>query len=227
MSDILTRFMPDVVKLFPYILESFGETVVMVAVSGLFAGLLGVPLGIILVVTRKGHIMEAELFNSILSKIINTLRSIPFVILIAAIPWLVRAIVGTTIGLKGAIVPLIIGCTPFMARQTELALAQIDPGVIEAYQAMGFSSFDIIRKVMLKEGMGGIIQAVTLSLISLVSFSAVAGSVGGGGLGDFAIRYGYTQNKTDIMVVTILIILAMVFLLQAAGDFLSRKVRHE
>lgn len=227
MSDILTRFMPDVVKLFPYILESFGETVVMVAVSGLFAGLLGVPLGIILVVTRKGHIMEAELFNSILSKIINTLRSIPFVILIAAIPWLVRAIVGTTIGLKGAIVPLIIGCTPFVARQTELALAQIDPGVIEAYQAMGFSSFDIIRKVMLKEGMGGIIQAVTLSLISLVSFSAVAGSVGGGGLGDFAIRYGYTQNKTDIMVVTILIILAMVFLLQAAGDFLSRKVRHE
>lgn len=227
MSDILTRFMPDVVKLFPYILESFGETVVMVAVSGLFAGLLGVPLGIILVVTRKGNIMEAELFNSILSKIINTLRSIPFVILIAAIPWLVRAIVGTTIGLKGAIVPLIIGCTPFMARQTELALAQIDPGVIEAYQAMGFSSFDIIRKVMLKEGMGGIIQAVTLSLISLVSFSAVAGSVGGGGLGDFAIRYGYTQNKTDIMVVTILIILAMVFLLQAAGDFLSRKVRHE
>lgn len=227
MSDILIRFMPDVVKLFPYILESFGETVVMVAVSGLFAGLLGVPLGIILVVTRKGNIMEAELFNSILSKIINTLRSIPFVILIAAIPWLVRAIVGTTIGLKGAIVPLIIGCTPFMARQTELALAQIDPGVIEAYQAMGFSSFDIIRKVMLKEGMGGIIQAVTLSLISLVSFSAVAGSVGGGGLGDFAIRYGYTQNKTDIMVVTILIILAMVFLLQAAGDFLSRKVRHE
>lgn len=227
MSDILTRFMPDVVKLFSYILESFGETLVMVAVSGLFAGLLGVPLGIILVVTRKGHIMEAELFNSILSKIINTLRSIPFVILIAAIPWLVRAIVGTTIGLKGAIVPLIIGCTPFMARQTELALAQIDPGVIEAYQAMGFSSFDIIRKVMLKEGMGGIIQAVTLSLISLVSFSAVAGSVGGGGLGDFAIRYGYTQNKTDIMVVTILIILAMVFLLQAAGDFLSRKVRHE
>lgn len=227
MSDILTRFMPDVVKLFPYILESFGETVVMVAVSGLFAGLLGVPLGIILVVTRKGNIMEAELFNSILSKIINTLRSIPFVILIAAIPWLVRAIVGTTIGLKGAIAPLIIGCTPFMARQTELALAQIDPGVIEAYQAMGFSSFDIIRKVMLKEGMGGIIQAVTLSLISLVSFSAVAGSVGGGGLGDFAIRYGYTQNKTDIMVVTILIILAMVFLLQAAGDFLSRKVRHE
>lgn len=227
MSDILTRFMPDVVKLFPYILESFGETVVMVAVSGLFAGLLGVPLGIILVVTRKGNIMEAELFNSILSKIINTLRSIPFVILIAAIPWLVRAIVGTTIGLKGAIVPLIIGCTPFMARQTELALAQIDPGVIEAYQAMGFSSFDIIRKVMLKEGMGGIIQAVTLSLISLVSFSAVTGSVGGGGLGDFAIRYGYTQNKTDIMVVTILIILAMVFLLQAAGDFLSRKVRHE
>lgn len=223
----MTRFMPDVVKLFPYILESFGETVVMVAVSGLFAGLLGVPLGIILVVTRKGDIMEAELFNSILSKIINTLRSIPFVILIAAIPWLVRAIVGTTIGLKGAIVPLIIGCTPFMARQTELALAQIDPGVIEAYQAMGFSSFDIIRKVMLKEGMGGIIQAVTLSLISLVSFSAVAGSVGGGGLGDFAIRYGYTQNKTDIMVVTILIILVMVFLLQAAGDFLSRKVRHE
>lgn len=226
MSSVIEQFFPNIEKLGPYILEAWGETVIMVVISGLFAALIGVPLGIVMVVTKKGGIMESQAVHSILSKCINVLRSIPFVILIASIPWLVRAIVGTTIGLKGAIVPLIIGSAPFVARQTELALMKIDPGVIEAYQAMGFSSFDIIWKVMLREGMSGLIQAVTLSLISLVSFSAVAGSVGGGGLGDFAIRYGYTQNKTDVMFVTILIILVMVFLLQAVGDKLSKMVSH-
>ena len=225
-ADLFIRFFPNIQKLFPYIMDAWGETIIMVVISGVFACVLGVPIGIVLVVTKKGNILESEPVYSVLSKAINTLRSIPFVILIASIPWLVRAIVGTTIGLKGAIVPLVIACTPFMARQTELALAKIDPGVIEAYEAMGFTAFDIIIKVMLREGMAGIIQAVTVSLVSLVSFSAVAGSVGGGGLGDFAIRYGYTQNKTDVMLVTIILILIMVFLLQAAGDWLSRKVSH-
>ena len=206
MSDFIARVMPNVQTLWSYILKATGETLMMVLISGIFACLIGIPLGIILVVTDKGQILESKAVNSILSKVINVVRSIPFVILIAAIPWFVRAIVGTTIGLKGAIVPLIIGSIPFVARQVQLALLQIDPGVIEAYQAMGFSFFDIIIKVMLREGKAGIIQAVTLSLIGLINFSAVAGSVGGGGLGDFAIRYGYCQNKTDVMLVTILII---------------------
>lgn len=227
MTEILTSLFPNIEKLWPYILEAWGETVLMVLISGVFACVLGVPLGVLLAVTKKGHLMENGPLYSILSKAINTLRSIPFVILIAAIPWLVRAIVGTTIGLKGAIVPLIIACTPFIARQTELALARIDPGVIEAYQAMGFSSFDIIRKVMLREGLAGIIQALTLAMVSLVSFSAVAGSVGGGGLGDFAIRYGYTQHKNDVMLLTIILILIMVFLIQAIGDRLSKWVSHQ
>lgn len=226
MSDFIARVMPNVQTLWSYILKATGETLLMVLISGIFACLIGIPLGIILVVTDKGQILESKAVNSILSKVINVVRSIPFVILIAAIPWLVRAIVGTTIGLKGAIVPLIIGSIPFVARQVQLALLQIDPGVIEAYQAMGFSSFDIIIKVMLREGKAGIIQAVTLSLIGLINFSAVAGSVGGGGLGDFAIRYGYCQNKTDVMLITILIILVMVFVLQAVGDFLTKKVKH-
>ena len=156
----------------------------------------------------------------------NTVRSIPFVILIASIPWLVRAIVGTTIGMKGAIVPLIIACIPFMAKQTELALQSIDKGVIEAYRAMGFSEIAIIFKVMLKEGFSAIIQAVTIMLVGLISYSAVAGSVGGGGLGDFAIRYGYGQNKTDVMFLTIVIMLVMVFFVQWVGDSLSKLVSH-
>ena len=227
MTEILTSLFPNIEKLWPHILEAWGETALMVVISGIFACILGVPLGILLAVTKKGQLMENGPLYSLLSKAINTLRSIPFVILIAAIPWLVRAIVGTTIGLKGAIVPLIIACTPFIARQTELALARIDPGVIEAYKAMGFSSFDIIRKVMLREGLSGIIQALTLAMVSLVSFSAVAGSVGGGGLGDFAIRYGYTQHKNDVMLLTILLILLMVFVIQAVGDRLSKWVSHQ
>ena len=220
----LNSLFPNVVKLGPYILKSLNETLIMVSISGVFAAVLGVPLGVVLAVTKKGQILSSPTVYSILSKIVNTVRSIPFVILIAS---LVRAIVGTTIGLKGAIVPLIIACIPFMAKQTELALQSIDQGVIEAYRAMGFSEIAIIFKVMLKEGFSAIIQAVTIMLVGLISYSAVAGSVGGGGLGDFAIRYGYGQNKTDVMVLTIIIMLVMVFFVQWVGDSLSKKVSHQ
>jgi len=224
---MLEQLFPNIISLFPAITKALKETLIMVSISGTFATLLGIPCGIILVITRPGHIWPHKIFNSALSKFINVLRSIPFVILIAAIPWLVRAIAGTTIGVKGAIVPLVISCFPFVSRQVELALLKIDAGVIEAYLAMGFDSLGIVTNVLLKEGFGGIIQAVTVSLVSLVGFSAIAGSVGGGGLGDFAIRYGYNMFKNDVMVVTIIIILALVFSIQWIGDFFYKKTIHK
>jgi D-methionine transport system permease protein len=135
-------------------------------------------------------------------------------------------VVGPTIGVKGAIVPLTVACIPFIARQVELALTKVDLGVIEAYEAIGFSPLQIILKVILREGLGGIVQAITLSIISLIGFSAITGTVGGGGLGDFAIRYGYNYFKTDIMVVTIAIILIIVYIIQQMGDLLYKKLNH-
>lgn len=219
-AAFIDTFFPNVPTLLPAIGKALSETLIMVAVSGLFSTLIGLPLGILLVITDEGHIAPQRFLHSLLSKSINILRSIPFVILVAAIPWLTRAIVGTTIGVKGAIVPLVIASFPFTARQVDLALRKIDAGVIEAYQAMGFTTWGIVRRVLLREGRGGIIQAITVSLISLVGFSAIAGSVGGGGLGDFAIRYGYNMFKNDIMLVTLLIILGLVFALQWLGDLL-------
>lgn len=223
---MLNNLIPNVIEFFPDLLTALQETVIMVSVSGFFSTLLGIPIGVALVVTSKGHILANKTFYSVLSKIVNTLRSLPFVILIAAIPGFTRLIVGTTIGVKGAIVPLVVACVPFIARQIEVALVKVDMGVIEAYQAMGFSPIQIIFKVILVEGRSGIVLAITISLISLISFSAITGTVGGGGLGDFAIRYGYQYFKTDIMIVTILIIILIVYLIQGLGDFIYRKLSH-
>ncbi len=216
----------NLVKYSPNLIKALKETLIMVSISGLFATLFGIPIGIILATTNEQGLLKNKVVYSILSKLINTLRSIPFAILVASIPWLVRAIVKTTIGVKGAIVPLIIASTPFMARQVELALSKVDKGVIEAYQAMGFSNFDIILKVLLKEGQGGIIQGVTLSLVSLVGFSAIAGTVGGGGLGDFALRYGYSSFNPYLMFITLVIIIALVFIIQWVGDLILKEVVH-
>lgn len=216
----------NLVKYSPNLIKALKETLIMVSISGLFATLFGIPIGIVLATTNEQGLLKNKVVYSILSKLINTLRSIPFAILVASIPWLVRAIVNTTIGVKGAIVPLIIASTPFMARQVELALSKVDKGVIEAYQAMGFSNFDIILKVLLKEGQGGIIQGVTLSLVSLVGFSAIAGTVGGGGLGDFALRYGYSSFNPYLMFITLVIIIALVFIIQWVGDLILKEVVH-
>jgi metal ion ABC superfamily ATP binding cassette transporter, membrane protein len=187
---MISKINEDLIRYGPSLVKAFKDTCIMVGISGLFATILGTPIGIILAVTGEDGLMKNKILNSVLSKIINILRSIPFVILVASIPWLVRAIVHTTIGVKGAVIPLIIASSPFMAKQVELALLKVDKGVIEAYTAMGFSKFDIIIKVLLREGLGGIVQGITLSLVGLIGYSAIAGTVGGGGLGDFAIRYG-------------------------------------
>lgn len=216
----------NLTKYGPQLIKSLNETLTMVLIAGLFATLIGLPIGILLATTNRNGLYENKLIYSVLSKLINILRSIPFVILVASIPWLVRLIVGTTIGVKGAIVPLIIACSPFMSRQVELALSRVDQGVIEAYQAMGFHKIDIVIKVLLKEGLPGIVQGLTLALVSLVGFSAIAGTVGGGGLGDFAIRYGYNMFNGVLMVITLVIIIVLVFLIQAIGDYLVSKLSH-
>jgi D-methionine transport system permease protein len=226
MLQLLQSYMPNVIELFPDMVKALGETLVMVLISGIISTLLGIPVGIILVVTRPGHIMENRAVYGIVGKIINIFRSIPFVILLAAIIPVTRFIVGTTIGMKGALVPLVFGSAPFVARQIESALLDIDRGVIEAAQAMGSSNIEIIYRVLLREGLSGIAYALTITSVSLIGFSAVAGTVGGGGLGDFAIRYGYQYFKTDVMVVTIIILLILVTGIQSFGEFLQRKLNH-
>lgn len=226
MIEILNLYLPNVVLLFPLLCKAIKETLIMVFFSGIFASIIGIPIGILLFSLGKGNILENNFLHSILSKIINILRSIPFIILISAIPGVIKLLAGSTIGVKGAIVSLSIGCFPFMARQVELSLLQVDKGVIEAYESMGFTSFKIIQKVIIKEAMPYIVQAITVSFVSLVSFSAVAGSVGGGGLGSFAIQYGYNEFKNDIMFVTVVIILLIVMIIQFIGDFIYKKLRH-
>lgn len=226
MRELLMQIMPNVVGFFPDMMKALGETLQMVSVATLISSVLGIPLGILMLVTSPKHILENKGVYSVLSKVVNGFRSVPFVILIAAIVPFTRWIVGTTIGTKGAYVPLIVGVTPFIARQVEVALYQIDKGVIEAARAMGFSPFQIIKEVIIPEGLAGIVHAITLSVISLISFSAMAGTVGGGGLGSFAIQYGYQYFKTDIMIVTVILLLILVSIVQAIGDIVARKLTH-
>lgn len=224
--EFLNRIAPNLIKLYPDMIKAIFETFYMVTISGIISASFGTIFGVVLVITKQGNILQNKIVNNILGKIINIFRSIPFIILLAAIIPLTRILVGTTIGTEGAIVPLIFGCTPFFARQIESALLGIDKGVIEAAQAMGSSTLEIIFRVMLKEGLPGIIHAVTITIISLIGLSAMAGTVGGGGLGDFAIRYGYQYFQTDIMVATIIILLIIVNLIQFLGDVLSKLVTH-
>lgn len=208
------------------LLVAIEETFIMVIVSGFFAVIIGSILGIILSVTKKDGILEKKIVYIVLDKIINTLRSIPFVILLTIIIPITRFIVGTTIGIKGAIVPLVIGSVPFIARQIEIALSNIDQGVIEAAYAMGTSSYEIIYKVLLREALPEIVYSLVLAIISLINYSAIAGTVGGGGLGDFAIRYGYQQFKSDVMIVIIIILSVVTSIIQYFGEKFVRKLKH-
>ena len=182
---------PDMINL---LIKSFFETCYMVAASTIMATVIGIPLGVILTVTRKDHILPNAAINSILGAIVNATRSTPFIILMVAIIPLTRMIVGSSIGTTAAIVPLTISAAPFIARIIESSLLEINPGVIEAAQAMGASPMQIITKVLLPEALHSIVLGVTLAIISLIGYSAMAGALGGGGLGDLAIRYGYQRH---------------------------------
>ncbi|NMC32801.1 MAG: ABC transporter permease [Veillonellaceae bacterium] len=204
--------------------ESLGETLYMVGVSAAISTLFGVPLGVVLVTTSRGHILENPLINRVLGAIANATRSTPFIILMVAIIPLTRILAGTSIGTNAAIVPLSIAAIPFVGRVVESSLREVDYGLIEAAQAMGASPFQIIRLVLLPEAMPSIVLGITLSVISLIGYSAMAGAIGGGGLGDLAIRFGYQRFRVDIMIATVVILIALVQLVQSAGDFVSHRL---
>lgn len=206
------------------LIKALGETLYMVALSAAIASLFGIPLGVILTITGKGHIKENAALHKALGSIVNALRSVPFIILMVAIIPLTRIIVGSSIGTTAAIVPLTISCTPFISRIIESSLLEVDPGVIEAAQSMGASPLQIIWKVLLPEAMHSIVLGITLAVISLIGSSAMAGALGGGGLGDLAIRYGYQRFQADTMIATVIVLIALVQLVQTIGNKISAKL---
>ena len=200
------------------------QTLQMVGPSAVFATLLGIPLGVILVITAPGHIMPCASVNRVLGAVINATRSVPFNILAVAIIPLTRFLVGTAIEPEGMIVPLTVATTPFIARLMETALTEVDHGLIEAAQAMGASPRQIIFKVMLPEALPGIVSSLTVAIIMLISFSSIAGMFGGGGLGDMAIRYGYQRYMPVVMWTIVVILIVFVQIIQMCGDRIAARV---
>ena len=206
------------------LMKALGETVYMVAVSMAVATAIGVPLGVLLSTTGKGGILEARAFNKTLGAIVNAIRSIPFIILMVAIIPLTRLLVGTAIGTTAAMVPLIIAAIPFIGRQVETSLTEVPYGLVEAALSMGATPLQIIRRVLLPEAMPSIVAQLTTVIISLVGESAMAGAIGGGGLGDLAIRYGYQRFRPDVMIATVVILIILVQVVQFLGNWLSKRL---
>ncbi len=209
------------------LIQGIGETVQMTVISTIASMIIGVPLGVILVVTSKGHILANKFINTILGAIVNAGRSIPFIILMVAIIPFTRMVVGTSIGTTAACVPLTLSAIPFLARLVETSIKEVNFGVIEAAQTMGASPFQIIKKVLLPESKSNIVDNVTVLVVNLISYSAMAGAIGGGGLGDIAIRYGYQRFQGDVMIATIIILIVMVQVCQMIGDTISRRLNHK
>jgi D-methionine transport system permease protein len=201
------------------------ETLTMTFVAGLFAVLLGGPLGIVLFITQENGLTAKPALYRVLAILINATRSLPFIILLLALIPFTRLLVGTSIGTAAAIVPLTIGAIPFVARLVETALQEIPVGLLETGQAMGASTWQIIREILLPESLPGLIQGITLTLVTLLGFSAMAGTVGGGGLGDLAIRYGVQRFDSTVMVLTVIVLIVMVQLIQFSGDRLVKWAR--
>ncbi|ASA56610.1 methionine ABC transporter permease [Vibrio gazogenes] len=208
------------------ILNATWQTVYMVAISGLVGFLVGIPLGVILHITKPRGLMENRRFNRVLGAVVNIGRSVPFLVLMVAIIPLTKLLIGTFIGTTAAIVPLTIGAIPFVARLIEGALLEVPAGLVEAAQAMGAKPLQIITKVLLPEAMPTILNAVTITLVTLVSYSAMAGTVGGGGLGDVAIRYGFYRYDITVMAVTVVMLIVLVQIIQSIGDAIVRRVDH-
>lgn len=206
------------------IIKSTIETLTMTGITAVFAGMFGIALGVCLVVTRGGGILEHRVIYTVLDKVVNVFRSIPFLILSMLLIPFTRVLVGTTIGIPGAVVPLVIATIPFFSRQVQLALLEVDPGVIEASVAMGLTPLQIIFRVYLKEGLPSLVRAASLTIISLIGLTTIAGAFGAGGLGNLAISRGYNRFQGDVMLVTVVIILIIVFISQAIGDYLEKKV---
>lgn len=214
----------DWTTFWPRIVEATGETLIMVIATLIFGSIIGIAFGLLLFVTRENNILENKLISRILNIFINIIRPIPFIIFLVAISQLTRLVVGTTIGTAAAIFPMTIVASFVVARVVENNLVSIDPGVIEAAQAMGASPLRIIFTVLIPEALGPLILGLTFVSVSLIDFSAVAGTVGGGGLGHVAMTYGYQRFDASVMIVTVVILIVMVQLAQWIGNTLSRKI---
>lgn len=211
----------------PLIGDALIETIVMVAVSGFVGALAGIPLGIVLFVTDKKSFLPMPVLNITLGTVINAMRSVPFIILLVAIIPFTRMVVGSSIGTAAAIVPLTLSVAPFIARMVETSLREVDKGLIEAAQSMGATHLQVVTKVLLPEAMPGIVAGLTISVISLIGYSAMAGAVGGGGLGDLGIRYGYQRFNPEVMWTVVLVLIVLVQGLQSLGDRIVRKLSHK
>ncbi|WP_201837142.1 methionine ABC transporter permease [Microvirga zambiensis] len=218
---------PEMINL---IANSTGETLYMVAVAALIATAFGLPLGVFLATSGKGELFAAPWVNRVIGVIVNATRSTPFIILVVAIIPFTRLIAGTSIGTNAAIVPLTIAATPFIARLIEGAIREVDQGLIEAARAFGATPLQIVRKVLIPEALPGIVLGLTLAVVSLLGFSAMVGAVGGGGLGDLGIRYGYQRFMPDMMLAVVVVLIVLVQAVQTIGDRLARhlnkRIRH-
>ena len=214
----------NIVDWWPRLAQASLTTLYMVGASTFLTVLLGLPLGVLLVLSDKRGLRTRPLLNKLLGAVVNLARSLPFIILLVVLIPFTRWIVGTSIGPTAAIVPLTLAAVPFFARVTENALREVPSGVIEAAQAMGSSDWQIVRKVMIKEAMPGLVLGIALTLISLVGYSAMAGAVGGGGLGDLAIRYGYQRFEMEVMLATVVLLVAFVQVVQSVGDRIAAKI---
>lgn len=226
MSEILYSLFPSFPKLLPSFIKAIGATLQMVLYTSVVAFVLGIIFGVLLIVTKKDGILQNLLIYNIIDKSINVIRSIPFIILMVMLFPLSKVIVGTTIGVKGAIVPLVCGTVPFFARQIETAIAEVDYGLIEASQAMGCSPLEIIFKVYLRESIPSIVRVSMVTMVNLIGLTAMAGALGSGGIGDFAIRHGHQGKLIDMVYASVIVILILVTIVQFIGNLIIKKTTH-
>lgn len=213
-------------SLLPILAQATWQTIYMVVVSGLIGTALGLPLGVFLATSKRGELLSAPAVNAALGLVVNALRSIPFIILVVAIIPFTRMVAGTSIGTTAAIVPLTLAAAPFIARIVETAIREVDGGLIEAARAMGATPGQIISKVLLPEALPGIVLGLTLALVSLIGYSAMVGAVGGEGLGDLGIRYGYQRFMPDVMLAVVVILIVLVQGVQSLGEWIARRLDH-
>ena len=224
--DWINTLLPNLDRLSGELLKSIGQTATMIGVSGTIAWVLGILVGVLLVTTRPGGILENRAVFTFFDRAIDIIRSIPFIILIVLLIPLSRFLVGTGSGVTGSFVALVFGTVPFFARQVESVLSDFDHGLIEASEAMGFSPMQIIFGVYLKESIPGITRVTMITFVSFVGITAIAGAIGAGGIGDFAIRYGYQMGYRDMIWLTVLIILAVIRVFQFFGNLIIRRTTH-
>lgn len=226
MVELLNKIIPNVVLRSDQLWRAFKETLQMVGIAGVISLLFGLVVGVLLYTTKAGGILENRTVHFLTGKLCDVFRAIPFIILATLLFDLSRFIVGSAIGVKGAIIPLLFGTIPYLARQVENALAEVPEGLVEAAQSMGCSPLEIIFRVYLKEAVPGITRGVTITLVSLVNFTAIAGALGAGGLGNFAIMYGHNKNLPDVKWVVVFIIIVLVSTIQTIGNYVAKKTTH-